>query len=281
VPIAFAECTTHFRSSGHSSVAAAAYRQCAKLYDERTGLTHDYRRKRHHIDTVMVVPETAPDWASDPSKLWNWAEKQEKRGNARICREIKLALPAELSLESQKKIAGGFAEGLARRHGVAVQVSIHHPHKDGDDRNIHAHVLFTTRRLTEDKLGEKTRELDQKTQSYKHIEAARADWGCLVNQALAEEGIGERIDMRSYKRQGVDKEGQVHLGPAATALERKGVKTDLGDRNREIATRNELKSLEKSLKETEHQIATLERVEQKHIERRVLIATEMGVRTRK
>jgi hypothetical protein len=45
-------------------------------------------------------------------------------------------------------------QAIADRYGVAVDVCIHAPDKEGDDRNFHAHMLATTRTINNDgKLG--------------------------------------------------------------------------------------------------------------------------------
>ena len=66
----------------------------------------------------------------------------------------------------------------------------------------------------------------------------RKDWADTVNRALEEAGLDARIDHRSYEDQGILKVGGVHLGPDATALERQGYLTELGDENRAIADAN-------------------------------------------
>ena len=50
----------------------------------------------------------------------------------------------------------------------------------------------------------------------------------------------ERIDHRSYKRQGIDKIPSVHLGPAASQMEKRGIRTDKSEVNRQIAADNKL-----------------------------------------
>lgn len=63
----------------------------------------------------------------------------------------------------------------------------------------------------------------------------RHEWEAAQNKALEAAGRTERIDMRSYERQGItDLEPQIHLGPEAAALERKGIPTARGERNRKI-----------------------------------------------
>ncbi|WP_085216913.1 MobA/MobL family protein [Methylomagnum ishizawai] len=62
----------------------------------------------------------------------------------------------------REAIARQLAEHLAERYGVAVAVALHQPSEQGDERNHHAHILMTTRRMEADGLGAKTRELDDK-----------------------------------------------------------------------------------------------------------------------
>ena len=50
-----------------------------------------------------------------------------------------------------------FAEKLSIRHKVAVDYALHEPNAKGDNRNYHAHLLMSTRRLTADGFTEKTR----------------------------------------------------------------------------------------------------------------------------
>ena len=62
---------------------------------------------------------------------------------------------------------------------------------------------------------------------------------------LYQPGIGGRrssrlVDHRSYKRRGIDKIPSVHLGPAASQMEKRGIRTDKGEVNRQIAADNKL-----------------------------------------
>ncbi len=68
--------------------------------------------------------------------------------------------------------------------------------------------------------------------------------GCLGS--LRQQSVGgcagrpERIDHRSYERQGIDKIPSIHLGVAASQMERKGIATEKGNINRQIAADNKL-----------------------------------------
>ena len=117
------------RASGRSSVAAAAYRAGESLTNERDGLTHDFTRRRgvEHAEIVIASGSEA-EWALDRSALWNAAEASEKRKDARVAREFEIALPHELSAGQRLALTREFAQGLADKHGTAVDFAIHAPH---------------------------------------------------------------------------------------------------------------------------------------------------------
>lgn len=213
------------RKSGKSAVAAAAYRSCSKLTDERDGQTYDFRKKQSlsaPADSFVIAPQNA-DWAKDRSALWNAAEASENRGNSTTAREWLAALPAELNADEQRALVQQFASELVERFNVAADVSIHEPSRDGDQRNRHAHILTTTRTVDAAGLGKKTRELDVKTTASTAVEEMRQRWAELTNAALETAGQRERIDHRSYERQGIDQMPGIHLGPKATAAKRAGL----------------------------------------------------------
>lgn len=140
-----------------------------------------------------------------------------------------------LALSGSRK---ALAQGLARNYGCAADVAIH-AHGHGDKRNLHAHILTTTRKLENGKLTEKTvAELsDKKLRSLgaptgaEQVTKLRAAWAQIVNEKGREYGMPE-ISSLSLKDQGVDRKPQTHLGPTAAAMERKGIRTRIGDENR-------------------------------------------------
>src|SRR3546814_312256 len=207
------------RSAGRSATAAAAYRAGVEITDERTGLVHDYTRKQGVEHSELMLPTDAPEWAADRERLWNAAEMAETRKNATVAREYEIALPVELSADERRELALGLAREISERHGVAVDVSIHAPGREGDQRNHHAHLLTTTRRLGPEGLGEKTRELDQKQSG--EVERWRERWAEMQNRALELANVPDRVDHRSHQRQGIEQEPTVHMGPSATAMERR------------------------------------------------------------
>ena len=215
------------RSKGQSAVASAAYRSGEKLIDHTTGEVKDYTRKSGVLATGLVFPdEFEPILIReiDREKLWNLAEINEKRKNSTVAREIEVALPAELAPRNREILVQSYCKALANAHKVAVDYAIHAPSRHGDERNYHAHILMTTRRINEQgELGAKTREWDDKVQGAETVKFWRQRWEVFSNKMLEINGIDERIDSRSLKEQGIDREPTKHKGVVRTAMERKGV----------------------------------------------------------
>ena len=226
------------RSAGRSSTAAAAYRAAERIVDERTGEIHDYTRKGGVVASEVILPGGGTMARAD---LWNSVETHHKRGDATVAREFVVALPAELDADQRQDLARRYARELAERYRVAVDVNVHAPGKDGDQRNHHAHILLSACYAnTWGKLGKKAVELDpihcQRHGLANVVEVERERWEQLANQALEKAGQEARIDHRSLEAQGVtDRAPGVHLGPTATAIERSGRESDVGRRAREQA----------------------------------------------
>ncbi|WP_415270916.1 Ti-type conjugative transfer relaxase TraA [Legionella pneumophila] len=141
--IAFAQVSIHSRAKGYSAIAASSYRSGAKLYDARTGITHDYSNRHDVIYSDILLPEGSPEAFAEREFLWNQAELAEKRCDAQVCKDIVLALPKELDLVQQIELARRFAQTHFVDKGIPADITIHDHH----DGNPHAHILITTRRL--------------------------------------------------------------------------------------------------------------------------------------
>lgn len=249
------------RSAGRSMVAASAYRSGENLTNEQDKREHDYRKRAYDVEFKRVlVPTDCTLSELKRSTLWNAAEAAEKRKDARTGREFVLALPHELNQEQRAQLAEDFARELVKRYKVAADVCIHKPAKQGDDRNHHAHILITTRSVSMSEDGSATPILGDKTalewsdrkrqekglsKAADEMKELREKWAELANKALERAGKTERIDPRSNEAQGIERIPEEHLGHKMTALERKGVKTTVGNRNREIQKKNaDLKRIE-------------------------------------
>lgn len=206
------------RSANRSATAAAAYRAGVAIECDRERRTHDYTRRSGVEHTQIVLPSDAPEWASDRSALWNAAEAAETRKNSTVAREFEIALPVELSADLRQDLVLDFAREISERHKVAVDVAIHAPGAEGDNRNHHAHLLLTTRQLGPEGLGAKTRELDVKASG--EVDHWRERWAELQNLALERVGSAERVDHRSHAARGIEGEPLPQLTPKQYMVER-------------------------------------------------------------
>ena len=235
------------RKGGRSAVAAAAYRSAECLVNERDGLTHDYRTRSGVEHTEVFLPAgVEAAWAQDRSALWNAAEAAERRSDARTAREWTVALPHELTPEQRVELVREFAQELADRYGCAVDVALHAPNRAGDERNHHAHLLTTTRRIEEDRFGPKT-SIERKDRDLlaeglptgrMQVTDVRALWEGVANEHLARAGHEHRIDHRSHVERGLEIEPTEHQGVHATGIQRKGGLVDRGRLETGAANRN-------------------------------------------
>ena len=259
------------RGKGMSAVGASAYRSGEILKNEYDGVPHDFTRKRGIAHTEILLPPHAPPDFADRSTLWNSVEKIEKSKNSQLAREIEIALPTELDREQQIRLVREYVQENFVSVGMCADIAIH----DKKNGNPHAHIMLTMRPLEQsgewgakskkeyilDKNGQriklkngsfKTRKVDLTDWNDKgKAEVWRQAWADVTNKYLAEQNIPQRIDHRSYERQGIEQIPTVHMGVAATQMERKGIVTEKGEKNRLIREQNRL------LKEVRRRIAEL------------------------
>jgi len=249
------------RSGGRSAVASAAYRAGDNIKNEETGIQYDYTRKSGIEYSEIILCENAPEEYKSRAVLWNAVQKIEKSSDARLCREWEVAIPKELSLADGQQLVRDFAKSLAAE-GMCVDFSIH----DKGDGNRHAHILGTTRAITEkgewapkakkvydlDDRGERIYQKTDKTgkKIYKNhkedyndwnktgkVEEWRERWARECNKYLTAE---ERIDHRSNERRGLEALSTVHEGYAARQIEKNGGVSELCQINRDIREYNGL-----------------------------------------
>ena len=248
------------RGKGKSAVAASAYRSGEKIKNEYDGIVHDFTRKGGIAHTEILLPQNAPQEFSDRGTLWNSVEKIEKSKNSQLAREIEIALPKELDREKQIELVRNYVKENFVDVGMCADIAIH----DKNDGNPHAHILLTMRPLNEDKtwgakskkeyiFDEKGEKVKLKNGNYKtrkidtvdwneqeKAEEWRKAWADIINKCLEENSIQDKVDHRSYQRQGTEQIPTIHLGVSATQMEKKGIATDRGNINREIRKQNRI-----------------------------------------
>jgi ATP-dependent exoDNAse (exonuclease V) alpha subunit len=240
------------RNQGRRATAAAAYRAGERIRDERSGELHNFSSRKDVLHKEIFIPAalhgSAPEWARQREQLWNAAERAETRRTARVAREWQVTLPSELSAAQRVGLAREFSQEIADRYQIAVDLAVHEPRPGGDPRNHHAHILGTTREITQDGLGAKAgidmaaaerarRGLGSVSQEFFDI---RERWAVLTNAALHAAGIDARVDHRSLRAQGIDREPLPSLPLAAVHMERDGQHSEVAARLRaEYRTRLE------------------------------------------
>ena len=255
-----------------SVVAQAAYQSGERLFDERTQRTKFYQKKRGIVYTDIMLPDNAPREYADRNTLWNAVEAAEKNWNAQLARRFEIALPIELPLEKQIKLIREHCMDMFVSKGMIADIAIHDPDPPG--HNPHAHVMLTMRPMDEqghwmekshrkfilDEDGNRIRDKNGKWKFQKvfttdwddrgNVEKWRHAWEQIQNRYLEEAQCPERISMKSYKRMGMDQIPTVHMGPAVTAMERRGIETEIGNQNRAIKETNRLISaIKRALKD--------------------------------
>ena len=240
------------RSSGRSSVAAAAYRSGELLHDERTGLTHDYTNKGGVEYSRIYLPDNASENLSDRGTLWNAVEQKESRKNSTTAHELEIAFPHEFNAMQRREAGDAISRELMNRYNCAVDIAYHQPNREGDERNYHAHILFTTRGFDEgssdgwsknkyrDLASDKiTIEGENTTRGKEEVKSLRAFTATEMNRISDRDNLNVKTEHLSFEARGIDKEPTKKMGFAATQAERRGVKTDRGDINRAIKASND------------------------------------------
>jgi len=260
------------RSAGRSAVACSAYRSGEKLNCERYGKEQDYTKKQGVEFKNIYAPENAKKELLDRQNLWNAVEQAERRKDATLAREFEIAFPHEFNAEQRQEMLNDLCQKIVERHNVVVDAAIHAPHTKGgsDERNYHAHIMFTSRHIdreTGDFAKKKNREFN-KEQAQETVKEWRKDFADITNTYLEKYGFDERIDHRSHVDRGLDFEPTIHEGEKVTELRRQGIDTEISLANDAIRERNTerqlIKGLEQEIIATERLVANLkqDRIEQ-------------------
>ncbi len=268
------------RKAKQSAIAGAAYQSNDRLYSEYDLKFKDYRNKGGVVYTEIMLPVNAPSSYADRETLWNEAERAEKQYNSQLARRLVIALPREVPRELCPQMVREYCQEHFVSKGMCCDMAIHDPHPPG--HNPHCHIMLTMRAI--DKQGKwltksrKVYDLDEHGQrirlpsgSWKchtektvdwdeqyHCEEWRHGWETVQNRYLEMVQSKERVDLRSYERQGVDVIPTVHMGPAVAEMERRGVQTNIGNLNRDIRAVNRiLRSIRETIRLVQEWISAL------------------------
>lgn len=275
------------RGAGQSLAASAAYVLRADLTDNRLGTRHNYTNHPSvALFTGIYAPKDAPAWARDSQQLVDRIDAAEKRADAQMMRPIEVNLPHEFTLEQQRYLLQDYIRENFTRKGLVVIAAIHQPDPhSADDRNVHAHLLISLRTLDADGFS-KDKSQEQANYMNRHAYTAelRTSWAQLGARHLTRHGFaleGERwakgdltlnqqraAALERGDRQWADhcnREAGRHLGPAASAMQRKGQRTRIGGEHEATQERNQLRAelaaIEKKQRHLDRHLSRLESLE--------------------
>ena len=210
------------------------------------------------------LPEYAPEEWLDRAVLWNSVELNEKQKNAQLCRTLKAALPNDWSYELAEETVRDYVQRNFVSKGMCADWAIHDSVNQNGIHNLHFHLMLTLRPVEEngkwgakqrkeyilDKDGNKIR--NKSGRGFKSRAVDVNDWNekgnsrkwrkdltDTINVVNDRIGLPEYWEHRSFKELGLEQEPTRHLGPIASALERKGIRTEKGDANRAIMEHNQ------------------------------------------
>lgn len=232
------------RAPGTGGCYHLSFRSGSRASGACAGAAHDYITRSNEYDdperdaAVYTESDHMPAWAEDdPREYWDAADLYE-RANGRLYISADFALPRDLDAEDQVALAHAFMEQLTAEERLPYTLAIHAGRDaDGHKHNPHAHVMISERqnddiaRTKETWFRRANRAQSERGGAPKSrtfhgrewMEHARERWAALTNAKLEERGREERVDHRSYERQGIDREPGRHYGPAAAHMSARGL----------------------------------------------------------
>jgi hypothetical protein len=228
------------RTQTRTVIAAAAYRSGTCLYDERKGREVDFTDKGDVVHSSILVPKGAEHLAEDRAAFWNAVDRRETRRDALLAYDFIASLPPALSHDDHLTVARGFAKSAFVDAGLGVDLNIHAPLKAEGLLNPHAHLMVTTRTLALQSADDDlVAALDQKIDpKLRHLIGWRIAFAEHANAKLAERDIDQRVDPRSFKKQGLQIEPRFRLSISSRARLVGGRPTAQGLKILDVAGRN-------------------------------------------
>jgi hypothetical protein len=137
-------------------------------------------------------------------------------------------VPPEMTRAQRVALVRRLSHELADRYHSAVDFAVHEPRPQADQRHHHAHILMTSRQVGPGGIGARTTlELSGTERHDRGLGPSKEDllwlrerWAQISNEALHEAGLTARIDHRSYKDRGIDREPKPLLPQSIVYSER-------------------------------------------------------------
>lgn len=209
------------RSQGKSAVGSFLYQIRGKGKTE-DGINRNYTGKRYGKCTgkFFVTSEESNEYMTKNKlfneKFWREVEKTENRVNSRFCKDFNIALQSEFTQAENVECLQKWIEKNFCSKNLVASVCIHDEHEG--NKNKHAHVMVAIRGLNKDGWAKNKDRAVDKTD---YLVQVRQSWQDICNEMFEKKGLSARIDCRTLKEQGIDREPQKHNGAKLTAMLRK------------------------------------------------------------
>lgn len=184
-----------------------------------------YSGRERYEDLESTAYGNMPKWSEhNPAHFWNAADEHE-RANGATYREIEVALPRELDPAQRRALVEDFiAQEIGDKH--AYQWAIHTPNAALEKgEQPHAHIMYSERTVDgidrdpaqyfkryNAKAPEKGGCRKDSAGTDERLQATRQRWADVQNLHLERHGHAARVDHRSLKEQGIDRQPEKHIG---------------------------------------------------------------------
>jgi hypothetical protein len=284
-------CGYHFtgkpiaRSAGRSAVKHAAYIAAEKYLNQELGEVCNYTRKRGVEAVFHYAPKDAPAWAHAVETGWNAVEAVENRKNSTLALDYVAAFPHQLNAAQRAFIIKDFLREEFQRRGFMATGAVHEPDSHGDQRNYHAHIMFSYRGLDKDGWAKnKDRYFSSNETREEALIGLKKKWAELGARQLDRMGLTVEAERWRHGYQTLPEQRELaqargdtdyvqqcfreptrHLGPAASAMQRKGQRTERGAEYEATQERNALRAdlaaLEKKQRHLDRHLTRLDALE--------------------
>ncbi len=213
--------------------------QLSNVYDSYRGQMC-YSSRNDLLCFKICQPVKAPQAFYNLQALCDAMEDAEKRSDARTAREFIGSLPNELTFQEWHRIIEEYIVKNFVSEGLCVIYAIHEGNKASDPskRNPHVHALVSTRTVGPEGFSvKKPEKLDQ----IERVRQWRKEWADVQNRAYMRCGLDIRVSHERHEERGIDLKPTIHLSRADWEKEQCGIRTEKGDRKREIAEENQEK----------------------------------------
>lgn len=200
-------------------VGKAAHSMSKHDYLTRNGKYQFISNRVEREDLIFQESNNIPSWAEDAKDFWNESDLNDTNIKSRPFREIKLALPNELTEQENIELMKQYCNTHFANHPYTLVIHSKAATLSPSETNIHAHIMFSEREIDRNR-KEPAREEYFKRSSIKKdgtfsggykknriwvqketLLSLRKEWEEIINQAYKDKNINKEISSDTIKKQ--------------------------------------------------------------------------------